>query len=469
MTTASSEDRGTGTESLEAPPMDRKTMLKLDLRLVPILGACYTIMFLDRTNIANARIEGLEKGLNMPLVGYNTSLWIFYIPFVLVEIPSNLIMSLPRVKPNWFLGLNVLILGIVSTCQGLSHSYSGFLAVRFFMGIFEAILPSGTALLLASYYTKRDAAVRFGLFFAFAQLGPCFSGLLAYALENMDGVNGLAGWRWIFIIEGIMTIIIGFLVVLIVPNFPERAKFLTSDERARLHERLVADKGAEKLDIKNVPWLKIIFDYKIWIPTVFFFCADMTAASMSSFIPTILVELGWKTSRAQVMTIPIWVSCIVVQVGIAWVAGRTRTRSPYILGAICVVIIGWVIEEVHVKSASVRYMSLFFLGTGTFTQMTLIVSWMTCNLRGRASTAVGTAMLLGLGNCANFVASNVFITKERPLYPTGFRTGLAITVLGFASVVLFTAILAYHNKRLDAKRTQTGDWEDTQEEYRYVL
>ena len=138
--------------------------MKLDLRLIPILGCTYTILFLDRTNskshmvssirhtfqrlithcaVANARIEGMEKSLHMPPTGYNTALWIFYIPFVLVEVPSNMILSLPRVRPNLFLGSNMLILGIVASCQGLTGSYAGLLVCRFLMGIFEATLPAG--------------------------------------------------------------------------------------------------------------------------------------------------------------------------------------------------------------------------------------------------------------------------------------------------------------------------------------
>jgi hypothetical protein len=93
--------------------------------------------------VANARIEGLEKGLNFPPTGFNTALWIFYIPFVLIEVPSNIIMSIQSVKPNLYLGAMVIILGLISTCQGLAKSYNGFLAIRFFMGIFEATLPAG--------------------------------------------------------------------------------------------------------------------------------------------------------------------------------------------------------------------------------------------------------------------------------------------------------------------------------------
>lgn len=93
----------------------RKLLLKCDLRLVPILGTLYLVSFFDRSNIANARLFGLEKSLNMPSNGFNTCLWIFYIPFVIIEIPSNLIMSMNKIKPNYWLAGMMFILGEYST------------------------------------------------------------------------------------------------------------------------------------------------------------------------------------------------------------------------------------------------------------------------------------------------------------------------------------------------------------------
>jgi hypothetical protein len=91
---------------------DRRLTTKLDFKVMPILGLLYLICFLDRTNIANARIAGLERGLHMPSNGFNTALWIFYIPFVLAEVPLNMIMTLPWVKPNIFLGVQCFLLGM---------------------------------------------------------------------------------------------------------------------------------------------------------------------------------------------------------------------------------------------------------------------------------------------------------------------------------------------------------------------
>lgn len=129
--------------SYEDPSMARRVLIKCDIRLIPILGTLYLISFLDRSNIANARLFGLEASLNMPLNGFNTCLWIFFLPFVVVEIPSNLFMSLNKIKPNQYLAGTMFILGVVSMCQGLTKSYGGLLACRFLMGIMEAVLPPG--------------------------------------------------------------------------------------------------------------------------------------------------------------------------------------------------------------------------------------------------------------------------------------------------------------------------------------
>lgn len=105
-----SEDGGA---FFEDPKAARRLLIKCDLRLIPILGCLYLVSFLDRSNIANARLFGLETSLNMPSNGFNTCLWIFYLPFVVVEIPSNLFMSLNKIKPNQWLAGAMLILGML--------------------------------------------------------------------------------------------------------------------------------------------------------------------------------------------------------------------------------------------------------------------------------------------------------------------------------------------------------------------
>ncbi|KAH9897465.1 major facilitator superfamily domain-containing protein [Xylariomycetidae sp. FL2044] len=449
--------------------LDRTIRWKRDVVIVPIMGLLYMLLFLDRTNIANARSlgigqpNGLEMSLDLPSNGYNIGLTIFYIPFVLAEVPANLILNLNKIRPGIFLGGQMFLLGILGMCQGLTQSYGGLLTCRFLMGIFEAALPAGSTYMISMYYTKREAAVRFAWFFNFALAGPLFSGLLAYAIAGLEGAGGYQGWRWIFIIEGLMTCFISVFVIFFCPNFPQQAQswFLKPDQRDRLVHQLEASRGAETKGsaVDDVSIVKVLTDWRIHLFTMCFFCCDITAASVSAFSPTILTELGWTSTTAQLFTMPVWGSGIAASFVVTWLASYVNFRTPFILGCIGFQMIGWIIMRVYVPAAGVRYLALFFMSMGTFPQMPLLMAWLSANLRGRKYLAVGMAWMVGFGNCANFISSNVFITTERPRYPTGFSTGLGFTALGFVLVSTGFGLLYMKNKKRDSLRAHMSDSE----------
>jgi hypothetical protein len=356
-------------------------------------------------------------------------------------------------------------------CQGFTHSYGGLLGLRFLMGIVETGLPAGAGLLIASYYRKKELSLRFALFFAAGQCGACFSGLLAYAIIDIDGYAGYAGWRWIFIIEGLVTIFVSIFVFIFVPHFPAKDSWIKDDDRARLLARLEADKGVEKTKLYNVPWTKLLFDSRIWLLTLLFFCADMSAGSISSFNPTILRQLGWAARRAQVMTIPVWVIGIVGSLTCTLASGRLNKRWPFIIPAICTSVVGWTLHECQVQPPAVRYFAQFLISFGTFVQMPLYIGWLTANVRGKALQSFGTALQLGIGNCANFVSSNVFITKQAPKYPVGFGTGLGLTAFALPVQLLVMWKFARHNKKIEEKEKALAPGEelDDQVDYKYVF
>ncbi|OTA55478.1 MFS general substrate transporter [Hypoxylon sp. EC38] len=459
----------------EERKLDRTILWKRDLVIVPIMGVLYMVLFLDRTNIANARSlgigqpDGLERALNMPSNGYNTALWIFYIPFVLAEVPANLILNLNKIRPGVWLGGQMFLLGVLGMCQGLTKSYGGLLVVRFLLGVFEASLPAGATYMISMYYTRREAAVRFAWFFNFALAGPLFSGLLAYAIQNLNGVGGYQGWRWIFIIEGLVTVFVSVFVIWLCPNFPQHAQswFLKARERDRLVYLLEVSRGAEDKGsaADNVSIWKVLVDWRIHLLTMCFFCCDVTASSIASFSPTILTELGWVATIAQLMTMPVWASGIVSTFLITWLTSRVNLRAPFLLFAICLQLVGWCIMVTYVPAPGVRYLALFFMSMGTFPQMSILMGWLSANLRGRKYLAVGMAWMVGFGNCANFISSNVFITTQRPRYPTGFATGLSFTLLGFVLTCTAFVLLFLSNKKRDrARATMTDEQRESYDE-----
>jgi cyanate permease len=273
-----------------------------------------------------------------------------------------------------------------------------------------------------------------------------------------------------------MTVGFGIIAVVLTPNFPEKAQkwFLKDHERQYLIAKLEASRGHEEKGstADDVSTLKVLVDWRIHLFTMCFFCCDITASSISAFMTSILRELGWTSSRAQLITMPVWGAGIVFTFLVAWTAARTNFRLPFVLGSICSQLVGWSIMVAYVEAPGVRYAALFFMSIGTFPQMPLLMSWLSNNLRGRKYLAVGMAWQVGFGNCANFVSSNVFIAAQAPRYRTGFVNGLAWTCTGFVLVCCTTGILVMKNKRRAARMStmsaEEKEYED-QKTFKFLL
>lgn len=333
--------------------------------------------------------------------------------------------------------------------------------------------------MIGQYYKRSEFYIRFSYFICFALLGSAFSGVsrlcragastsstdnvqfLAYAIEHMDGVQGYEAWRWVFILEGLFTFAFGLGAWFIIPAFPQDATFLAPAEKQLLLTRLRHDRGTEKTTLKDVDWMRVLFDWKIWSFTLLYFCADMGAASISSFTPTILKELGWTASRAQVMSIPIWMVGIAVTLSASYAAGKLSLRWPFVLAGAGCALVGWCLQYAQVQPAAVRYFALYLIAFGSFMQFPILIGWLNSNLRGRPQQAIASAVQLGIGNCANFVASNVFVTLESPKYPTGFATGVGIAALSILALLVVTLALARHNcKRVLEHKDESEDQDD---------
>lgn len=194
--------------------------------------------------------------------------------------------------------------------------------------------------------------------------------LLAYALMDLGGP--LDGWAWIFVVEGLVTIVFAVLVFIFVPHFPAKDKWLSEKDRAHLLARLEADKGVEAEHEDGKMWLRALVDYRVWLCTALFFFADLSAGSLSSFNPTILSQLGWTAKRAQVMTIPIWIFGTVVALTCNFLAGRLNMRWPFLLAAMSASTAGWCIHLAFL-SYPVRYLAQFLISAGTFVAMPMYV------------------------------------------------------------------------------------------------
>ncbi|KAI9880282.1 MAG: hypothetical protein M1830_004401 [Pleopsidium flavum] len=420
---------------------ERRLITKIDIRVIPILSILYLLAFLDRTNIANAAVFGLQKDLHLSPTGveYNTALTIFFVPYILFEIPSNIflkrlsphvwrelpwdVLEIPASTDMTTVSACMFLFGLVTVCQGLVKSYSGLLATRFFLGLAETGMFPGCFYLIGMWYKRSEAQRRFSFFFSSTTLAGAFGGLLASAIGKMSGMRGYNGWRWIFILEGTLTCVVAFAFYFLIPAFPEDAKWLGEDERAYIKARLRQDQGRSaaerKITVRDVG--NIFKDFKIFVGGFMYFGLIVAAYAYSFFSPSIIRSYGFSPISTQLHSVPPWAIAFAFAMLIAYLSDKTRHRFLFTLIPISVAIAGFAILLTVHHRPNLQYAALFLVAMGCYSAMPVIVCWFNLNLGGHHRRAVGTAWQVGFGNIGGIIATYAFQAKDAPQYKRGNR------------------------------------------------
>ena len=338
------------------------------------------------------------------------------------------------------------------------------------MGICEAGFVPGCAYLIGSYYKRHEFQFRYSFFFSAAILAGAFSGFLAFLLVKLDGTGGYAGWRWIFLIEGILTCCISFAAFWLIAPWPEHAKFFTPPEKAIFLARLRDDRRHAKMDHGSLSALfACLRDWKIWLFMLAYFGADNTASSFASFQPTIVQGLGYTASQANVYTIPIYMVALVLALSSAYLSDRLKMRYPFTMIATSLAITGWAIQRSQSGGAGVLYFSLFLTQGGTQMLMPVLVVWLGNNMGGSFKRGFATALQIGFGNSANFVSANVFLPQQSPRFTTAYSVGLGLQCLSMLCCTILFFGMRRENKKRDALARQgaaSSQIPETEEEKR---
>ena len=432
-------------------------MAKIDLRVMPFLCILYLLAFLDRVNIANARSFGLQKDLHLTKnLQYNTALTIFFVPYVLFEIPSNILMK--RFSPRVWLSGCMFLFGVVSICQGLTSNYGGLLTTRFFLGLFEAGMFPGCFYLIGMWYQRSEAQRRYSFFFSSTTLAGAFGGLLASAIGKMDGLRGYHGWRWIFILEGVLTAVVAIAFFLLIPSFPEDATWLTQEEKDYVKARLQVDQGRSaaerKITLRDVG--RVFKDYKVFLGGLMYFGLVVPAYGYAFFAPSILATYGYSAISSQLHSVPPWAAAFVFAMLIAFASDFAKHRFAFTIIPICVAIAGFgILITVH-HNRALEYAALFLVTMGTYSAMPVIVCWFNMNLGGHHRRAVGTAWQVGFGNIGGIIATYAFIQTDAPYYKKGHSICLAFLCLSAFSSLCYGVGVVYENRKRDRTPVDVG-------------
>ncbi|KAB8346102.1 hypothetical protein FH972_023150 [Carpinus fangiana] len=426
---------------------------KLDLRLLPSVTVLYLLSFLDRSNVANARIEGLTTDIGMTPNQYLTGLTLYFIGYVLFEIPCNIILK--KTTPKFWLPTLTIAFGVVATLLGIVQNLGGFFTARFFLGVVESGLFPGVVFYLSMWYRRHERQFRVALFFSAASLSGAFGGILAFGIAKMDGVGGQEGWRWIFIIEGLVTIVIGALAYLFIVNYPATAAFLSDAEKRTIEVRLREDSDAtnhEGFTWANV--LTAIKDPKCWLYCAGFHAMSLPLYTLSLFLPTIITDLGYSRAKAQLLTIPPYALATILTVIIATISERRKTRAPFLFGTAAVAAIGYCIllSQRHnpAKRPGVSYLGTFFAAAGIYPSCGLVLSWPAVNVGGQTKRAVATAMQISIGNLGAVMGTQLYRAEYKPGNDVGHSVALGYCLLSMLVTALTAFVLTRENKKREA-------------------
>lgn len=271
----------------------------------------------------------------------------------------------------------------------------------------------------------------------------------------MDGIGGRPGWAWIFILEGLLTILIGVGSFWMVYDFPDEATFLSDDDRVRVVRRLKLDKqsSAEHEDFKMSYFWDAVKDWKMWLGMAIYMGADMPLYAFSLFLPSIIANLGWNNTvvRAQLMSVPPYAVAACLTVAIGFIADRTGRRG---LCNILVSILGIAGFAMLIATdiPAVQYAGTFLGAMGIYPCISNTISWMANNTEGVYKRGVVLGFVIGWGNLNGIVSSNIYFNSPR--YLAGHGVVMAyLAVFLFGGSVLMSFLLQKENaKRLRGER-----------------
>ncbi|KAL1839099.1 hypothetical protein VTJ49DRAFT_1867 [Mycothermus thermophilus] len=446
------KDPGVGDITVESAGWDvsstKKLIRKIDVALIPFLSLLYLLSFLDRSNIGNARLDTLEKDLNLDpaRLQYNDALAVFFPFYVFAEVPSN--MAMKRFRPSIWIPSIMVAWSICTTLMGIVHNYAGLMACRSALGLAEGGLFPGITYYITMWYRRHECGLRMAIFFSAATAAGAFGGLLARGIMEMRGVGGLAGWQWIFILEGLLTFVVAIIAYFVMQDYPATAKFLTPEERTEVEGRLKRDRSslADEFNIKFF-W-DAVKDWKIWVHMFITIGVYTGLYSYSLFLPTIVNGLGTaKTPEiAQLMTVPPYVVACIFCVGAGWYADKMGQRGIFMIGFMLIAIIG-LIMLIATDNSAVRYLGCFFLATGIYPNVPQGVAWNGNNIGGSLKRGVGIAMHVGFGNLGGTISAYLFLSKDGPRYIPGFVALLALHVMALILSIIMTIYLRRENAR----------------------
>ncbi|KAI1843791.1 hypothetical protein JX266_010050 [Neoarthrinium moseri] len=430
---------------------------KIDKMTIPIISALYLFCFIDRANLGNAKIVGLQKDLNMTgIYDYNQLASVFYISYILFEIPSGL--ACKWIGPGWFIPFLTMGFGVMSLAFAYVQNLSQACAVRFLLGIFESGVMPAMTYYLSRWYRRSEFTFRVATFIVMAPVAGAFGGLLASAITSLSNTGELHTWRMIFLVEGIITICLSLLGFAVLTDRPETARWLTQDEKDLATARVKSERIAQVAVLDNFSKNKLWLGF--WNPVVLvtswvFLLDNITVQGLAFFMPTIIANIfpstsGYTSIHQQLLTVPPYIFGALFTLLLPYLGWKMDKRQIFFIIAAIPVILGFIIC-LATRNHVAHYVATFIVAATTFSLGPLTNAQAACQVSSDTSRSVAVSVNMFFGNIGGLISTWSYLDWDKPDFLIGNGLNLAASTLILLSSIAALVWMNYDNKKRNGR------------------
>ncbi|KAF2135537.1 uncharacterized protein K452DRAFT_323006 [Aplosporella prunicola CBS 121167] len=449
-------DNGIGSvEPSYDPVLSARVLLKIDLRLIPLLFVTYNLNFMDKTILSSASVFGLKESTHLHGNQYAWASSIFYFGYLFWAYPTSVLIQ--RLPIGKYIAANTFFWGAVVAVTGACSNFGGLAALRFLLGVAEATISPAFLYVTSMWYTRTEVPTRVGIWFAGNSMGGAIGSFIAYGIGHVSG-GPLEAWRWLFIALGVATFVWGVPMLLLLPDEMAKTRWLSGEEQQCALQRVERDgTGRERGVWCASQVVECVMDPK----TYFFFAISLLTqipnGGTTNFANMVMKGFGFSSLQSTLVQLPSSFVAFFAVLITGRLAGHYRNITTYLIaGTVLFPVVGSALIYTGV-ARGVKLFGFYLLSTGP-AALSLALSLVGVNYKGETKKMTMTALLFVAYCAGNIAGPHFFVESEAPRYQTAFRTIMVCYALVVLIAMGLRGYLAWANRRRAAgEEGEEGD------------
>jgi MFS family permease len=367
------------------------------------------------------------------------------------------VLALKRFGANRVLGVAIVGFSTATLGTGFVQNYHQALACRLILGVFEAGLIPAMVFMISTIWNRRQQAKRVAIIYCATAVSGAFGGLIAYAIQHAGSRHGLESWRWLFIIEGALSMAVGIISFFTLPFSAEKAWFLNVEQTETMRLKRLRDSAYKGDSSLVLPQIKLaLTEPLVYLAAIALFSSSIALLGFGTFLPTIVRGMGYTSLQANYLTIPVYIAATISVAAVSWISDRVNKRAIVLACIPLPVLVGYAVALGTAKPGP-GYFAMFLCGIGIYPFNCIMLTWIASNLSPDAKRAFGLPLAATLANTAGVTSGQIYPLTDAPRYISGNAVSLAMEACALICVGLIWLLL---RRRTVAKQRDLQEGKD---------